>query len=93
MLTVVGLLWLCWWWIRGYKRASFPSASGIPEGIVVFTAALAAGNAPSALALISSGLVFRSLYGTQRSVLAALLPYLGAFCGAVALSILLTDSS
>lgn len=85
-LAIAGLLWLCWWWIRGYKRANFPPLWYIPEGIAVCAAAVAVGNPLYAEGLIYTGLMLRSLYGTRRSVVATLLIYLGAFCGAVVIS-------
>ncbi len=91
-LAIAGLLWLCWWWIRGYKRANFPPLWYVPEGIAVCAAAVAVGNPLYALGLVYTGLMFRSLYGTRRSVVATLLIYLVAFCGAVVISTSLTNA-
>lgn len=85
-LAIAGLLWLCWWWIRGYKRANFPPLWYIPEGVAVCAAAVAVGNPLYAEGLVYTGLMFRSLYGTRRSVVATLLIYLGVFCGAIVIS-------
>lgn len=90
-LAIAGLLWLCWRWIRGYKRANFPPLWYIPEGIAVCAAAVAVGNPLYAEGLVYTGLMFRSLYGTRRSVVVALLLYLGAFCGAVVISMSFTN--
>lgn len=91
-LAIAGLLWLCWWWIRGYKRANFPPLWYVPEGIAVCAAIVAIGNPLYALGLVYTGLMFRSLYGTRRSVVATLLIYLVAFCGAVVIETLLTNA-
>ena len=92
-LAIVGLLWLCWWWIRGYKRASFPPPWYILEGMAVCAAAVAVGNPLYAEGLVYTGLMFRSLYGTRRSVVAILLIYLVAFCGASVIAISITNAA
>lgn len=84
--AIAGLLWLVSWWIRGYGRGRFPIVFCLLEGSVVFAAALATGAPPTALGLIYSSIMFRSLYGSLRSVVLLLLFYLAAFFGAVAIA-------
>ncbi|QIN77622.1 PAS domain S-box protein [Rubrobacter marinus] len=82
--AIAGLLLLISWWILGYRRERFPVAFSPLEGSVVFAVALATGVPPTALGLIYSSLMFRSLYGSLRSVVFLMLLYLAAFFGAVA---------
>ncbi len=84
--AIAGLLWLVSWWIWGYGRGHFPIVFCLLEGSVVFAAALATGAPPTALGLIYSSIMFRSLYGSLRSVVLLLLLYLAAFFGAVAIA-------
>jgi PAS domain S-box-containing protein len=84
--AIAGLLWLVAWWIRGYGRGRFPIVFCLLEGSVVFAAALATGAPPTALGLIYSSMMFRSLYGSIRSVVLLLLLYLAAFFGAVTIA-------
>ncbi len=84
--SIAGLAWLVSWWIRGYGRGRFPIVFCLLEGLVVFAAALATGAPPTALGLIYSSTMFRSLYGSLRSVVLLLVLYLAAFFGAVVLA-------
>lgn len=88
-LGIVSLLWLCWWWARGYRRGSFPSISFLFESAAIFVVALSLGSPPFSLGLIYLSLIFRSLYGSWRAFLAVLVGYLVAFYGAVAVSLAL----
>ncbi len=86
-----GLAFLAWRYLRGYRRSNFSplSLTGL-EGLALGAACLATGNPPAALGLVYAGLVFRSLYGRTRDVVAVLVAYLVAICGAVALTPLAT---
>jgi hypothetical protein len=90
-LGITSLLWLYWWWDRGYRRASFPSVSFLFESVAIFVVALAIGSPPFSLGLIYVSLIFRSLYGSWRAFLAILIGYLVAFYGAVAVSLTLLE--
>jgi hypothetical protein len=85
--AIVGLVW---WWVRGYARGDFPLVGTVFEGAAVFAAALATGAPPTALGLIYSSLMFRSLFGPLRNVLCLLVAYLVAFYGAAALALSFT---
>jgi PAS domain-containing protein len=91
--ALAGTLWLIWHWFRGYKNGDFSRAGDAFEGLAVLVVCLAIDTPLYALGLVYNGLVFRSLYGNRRDVVIVALTYIGAFLGAVVLSLLVTGLS
>jgi diguanylate cyclase (GGDEF)-like protein/PAS domain S-box-containing protein len=92
-VALVGLLWLVWHWIRGYRRGRFSRSWIAIEGLAVLVICLSIDIPLHALGLIYNGLVFRSLYGNRREVAGTFVAYAGTFLAAVALSPLLGGQS
>lgn len=79
--ALVGILWLFWHWVRGYRRGGFSHAWGMLEGLAVLVIGLALATPLHVLGVVYNGLVFRSLYGDRRDVGVAVLTYLGGSSG------------
>ncbi|MBA2475186.1 MAG: hypothetical protein H0V40_04425, partial [Actinobacteria bacterium] len=73
---------LALWWIRGFRRGSFPLAGELPEAAAILVCGLAVG--PGQLdGILWIGLFFRSLYGGLPRALGRALLYAGAYVASV----------
>ena len=90
-LALAGLVGLSLRWFDGYRRERFAPVLNLPEGLAVFGVSLATYSPLTALGLVYSGLMFRSLYGRWSTLLLAAAVYTGAFLAAVAVSLSTTD--
>jgi hypothetical protein len=45
-LMVATAVFLIWWWLRGYRRQSYPMWAAVPEGPALFASASAATSTP-----------------------------------------------
>src|SRR4051812_8958673 len=59
----LALLWLCWRWLRGYRREGFSPAGTLSEGAALLGLGLILSNPLDALSLVYVALAFRALYG------------------------------
>jgi diguanylate cyclase (GGDEF)-like protein len=61
------LLCLAVWWVRGWRRHSFPAAVEPVEWLVPVLVAIALGRGADALGVFYGALMFRALYGNPRA--------------------------
>ena len=85
--ALAGLSWLCWSWIRVYRREQVSHFWDVAEGLAVFAVGVGALDPLAALGVVFNGVVFRSLYGKSGRVAGIVAIYLVALLGAVAFSV------
>jgi diguanylate cyclase (GGDEF)-like protein len=90
--AVVLLCWLLWWWMRGYRRGSFPVAGEPVEVVSFMVAGIAVGDPYKAFGLLYAGVIFRALYGSRRRALVFIAAALAAFFAAFLFAPLLGGS-
>jgi diguanylate cyclase (GGDEF)-like protein len=87
------LVWLLWWWVRGYRTGRFPAGGEVVELVTLLVAPLAVGDPYRAFGLLYGAVIFRALYGSRRRALTYIAAGLGAVLGAVLLAPLLGSRS
>ncbi|MEU4625581.1 GGDEF domain-containing protein [Actinoplanes sp. NPDC023801] len=87
LAAVAAALGLGWWWLRGYRRNTFPVWAAPVEGLALGLIGFGSHNWLITLGLLFSAVSFRGLYGTWRH---ALLMTVSLFAGSAA-AIALTE--
>jgi diguanylate cyclase (GGDEF)-like protein len=82
----LGLLALGWWWLRGYRRGSFPQTGLALEAAGLTAMAIGAGGPNGILWLFYAGAYFRSTYGVGAVRVLTSLTFSAAYLTAVSLS-------
>ncbi|HEV3474416.1 MAG TPA: hypothetical protein VG602_03530, partial [Actinomycetota bacterium] len=62
--ALVGLGYLCWWWVQGYRRDRFHLPGDIVEFLALATVTLAVSDPQAVLGAFYIALNFRSSYGS-----------------------------
>ncbi|GIE33358.1 hypothetical protein Ait01nite_064030 [Actinoplanes italicus] len=86
LAAVAAALGLGWWWLRGYRRNSFPVWAAPVEGLALGVIGYGSHNWLITLGLLFSAVSFRGLYGTWRHALLMTVSLFAASAAAIALT-------
>jgi PAS domain S-box-containing protein len=70
LAAVLGLVWLAWYWIRGFRHGHFPLVGDLGATVVLLVVGITLNNPAHLLTLVYASVFFRSLYGSPRRVVA-----------------------
>ena len=68
LAAVLGLAWLAWYWIRGFRHGHFPLVGDLGATVVLLVVGITLTNPAHLLTLVYASVFFRSLYGSPRRV-------------------------
>ncbi|MBG0566474.1 GGDEF domain-containing protein [Actinoplanes aureus] len=77
---------LAWWWLRGYRRNSFPAWAAPVEGLALAVIGYGSHNWLVTLGLLFVTVSFRGLYGSWKNALALTVSMFAGSLGAILLT-------